>query len=161
MKEVAPTWLRPLSSSASSSLCSQQTKPPSEHQDRKTVIPKDIPVARNTNDPLQGPALQAENNDVYRHAMDGRKLIIGPMPVRAFLDEFLPATPGHKPMPKSAGAFSRVFPMKVKHEREMSETLVRLILLKDDADAYENKVCCYREWKAMSKRQILRNCRFP
>ncbi|KAL5480753.1 hypothetical protein ACEPAI_9693 [Sanghuangporus weigelae] len=90
------------------------------------AIPMDIPTARTPKDPLKGPIQAAEINDIHRYAREGRKVIIGPMPVRSFLDEFLPSAPGHKRMPKSAGAFNNV-PLRPKDEREIYRVLIAAI----------------------------------
>ena len=68
--------------------------------------------------------LEAELNDVYQYANEGRKLTVGPMPVRAFLDEFLPPPPGHAPMPKCSRRFSKV-PSEPRDDGEIYSALVR------------------------------------
>ncbi|OCB91436.1 hypothetical protein A7U60_g1314 [Sanghuangporus baumii] len=92
----------------------------------KAAIPMDIPAARTSKDPLKGPIQEAEINDIHRYAREGRKMIIGPMPVRSFLDEFLPPAPSHKRIPKTAGAFNKV-PLRPKDEREIYKVLIAAI----------------------------------
>ncbi|KAL5495953.1 hypothetical protein ACEPAH_3185 [Sanghuangporus vaninii] len=103
-------------SSFSSALSSP---PPSTSQDRDLMdtsshrtlslgraIPKDIPIARPTEENQS--TFESSSSHIFRRAREGRKVIIGPMPVRAFLEEFLPPASDAVPMPKSAVAFAEV-----------------------------------------------------
>ena len=71
----------------------------------------DIPSARVSNDPLMGPILEDEPNDVYRYAKWGRESLVGHMLVRKFLDEFLPHAPRQVSTPKCSGVLSKA-PLK-------------------------------------------------
>ena len=121
----------PYGSSAPSSSRDHQSSSPSEHDsmpDSKVSIPMDVPAARIPKDPLVRPTMEAEINDVYRYAGEGKKVILGPIPVQAFLDEFLPPAPADVPMPNCARAFSKV-PLRPQDEREICEALVRCYLV--------------------------------
>ncbi|KAL5499272.1 hypothetical protein ACEPAH_1790 [Sanghuangporus vaninii] len=87
---------------------------------------KDTPVARKRSG-LQDAFLSNkadDNND--QHAREGRGVIIGPMPVRESLDDFLPPAPVDQPMPSPSGAFDKI-PEAPKDEREIYEPLVNSI----------------------------------
>ncbi|KAL5523296.1 hypothetical protein ACEPAF_1563 [Sanghuangporus sanghuang] len=84
-----------------------------------TAIPKDIPISRNVDE-------TSPDLNVYHHARSGRKVIIGPMPVKAFLDEFLSHAPVGKPMPKPVGAFAKVT-RNAKNEKAIYDPLVKAI----------------------------------
>ncbi|KAL5499274.1 hypothetical protein ACEPAH_1792 [Sanghuangporus vaninii] len=86
-------------------------------------IPKDIAISRTIN----GTSRETRSDfSLYRHARDGRKVIIGPMPVKVFLDEFLPPVPNGEPMPKPAGAFAKV-PRNAKNEKAIYDPLIEAI----------------------------------
>ena len=59
------------------------------------------------------------------NADEGMKVLIGPMPVEKFLDEFLPAV-NENGMPDCAGAFGSV-PAVTKDDEEVCSSLVRVI----------------------------------
>ena len=70
-----------------------------------TLIPKDVPVARRS-DGKQFVWNTSERTAGY-YADEAQKTVLGPMPVRDFLDEFLPAT-NRLRMPDARGAFNNV-----------------------------------------------------
>ncbi|KAL5480749.1 hypothetical protein ACEPAI_9689 [Sanghuangporus weigelae] len=84
-----------------------------------TSIPKDIPISRNADE-------TSPDLNVYHHARSGRNVIIGPMPVKAFLDEFLPPAPVGEPMPEPVRAFAKV-PRKPKNEKAIYDPLIDAI----------------------------------
>ncbi|KAL5480746.1 hypothetical protein ACEPAI_9686 [Sanghuangporus weigelae] len=86
-------------------------------------IPKDIAISRTINETSRE---TQSDFTLYRHARDGRKVIIGPMPVKVFLDEFLSPVPNGEPMPKPAGAFAKV-PRNAKNEKAISDPLIESI----------------------------------
>ncbi|KAL5523304.1 hypothetical protein ACEPAF_1571 [Sanghuangporus sanghuang] len=88
------------------------------------AIPKDIPIARPTEENQS--TFESSSSYVFRRAREGRKVIIGPMPVRAFLDEFLPPAPDVIPMPDSAAAFAEV-PLNPIVEKDIYEPLASAI----------------------------------
>ncbi|KAL5480740.1 hypothetical protein ACEPAI_9680 [Sanghuangporus weigelae] len=122
--KTLPTFADDLSfssqrSSGSSFSSALSSPPPSTPQDRDLMdisshralplgraIPKDIPIARPTEENQS--AFETSSSYVFRRAREGRKVIIGPMPVKAFLDDFLPPAPDVIPMPNSAAAFAEV-----------------------------------------------------
>lgn len=64
-----------------------------------------------------------EQNIELAEAMEGR--FVGPMPVKAFLDEFLPVTDEGKKCPETKDAFAAVTSSEVKHEIKMYDPFVR------------------------------------
>ncbi|KAL5480802.1 hypothetical protein ACEPAI_9742 [Sanghuangporus weigelae] len=88
-----------------------------------TPIPKDIAISRTINETSRE---TQSNFNMYRHARDGRKVIIGPVHVKAFLDEFLPAAPVGKAMPKPVRAFVKV-PRRPKNEKAIYDPLIEAI----------------------------------
>ncbi|KAL5522458.1 hypothetical protein ACEPAG_8474 [Sanghuangporus baumii] len=84
-----------------------------------TSIPKDIPISRNADE-------TSPDLNVYHHARSGRNVIIGPMPVKAFLDEFLPPAPVGEPMPEPVRAFAKV-PRRSKNEKAIYDPLIDAI----------------------------------
>lgn len=67
-------------------------------------------------------------NDVHHQARSGRNVIIGPMPVRVFLNEFMPPVPEGMPVPKAEWTFTSE-PCHAKDEKTLSGSLVRTPLL--------------------------------
>ncbi|KAL5522456.1 hypothetical protein ACEPAG_8472 [Sanghuangporus baumii] len=86
-------------------------------------IPQDIAISRTINETSRE---TQSDFSLYRHARDGRKVIIGPMPVKVFLDEFLPPVPNGEPMPKPVGAFAKV-PRNAKNEKAIYDPLIEAI----------------------------------
>lgn len=100
--------------------------PLSDHVPVRTamVIPKDIAVPKEA---CETPRKTRSDLDLYRYASKGGGVIIGPMPVKAFLDEFLPSIPDGKPMPRPGGAFSRSL-QNLENEKVLSDSLVRVLI---------------------------------
>ncbi|KAL5522450.1 hypothetical protein ACEPAG_8466 [Sanghuangporus baumii] len=88
------------------------------------AIPKDVPIARPTEENQS--AFGTSSSYVFRRAREGRKVIIGPMPVGTFLDEFLPRAPDVTRMPDSAAAFADV-PLNPVAENDIYEPLASAI----------------------------------
>ncbi|KAL5523302.1 hypothetical protein ACEPAF_1569 [Sanghuangporus sanghuang] len=82
----------------------------------KFVPPKDAPVVRKLNGLDDTLISNKAENNAYHHAKEGHKVVIGPMPCRQFLDEFLPTPPDN--MPDHRGAFNKV-PTKPRREKEI------------------------------------------
>ena len=144
--------------SAPSSSRNHESVPPSAPGFLQEVtFPRDVPIGRASEDPLSGPVIEAKVNDVYRYANEGRKVILGPMPVTTFLDEFLPPVPFRERMPKCSGAFNKV-PLRPKNEKQIYEALVsltdftpKMLLLMKYTE------CRYRQWQTVSKCELLRH----
>lgn len=68
--------------------------------------------------------LLQKNPDPYQHAEEGRKVILGPMPVKTFFEDFLPPVPVGSPVPTPLGAFKGV-PSNPRSERDIYTSLVR------------------------------------
>ncbi|KAL5480744.1 hypothetical protein ACEPAI_9684 [Sanghuangporus weigelae] len=82
----------------------------------KFIPPKDAPVVRKLNGLDDTLISNKAENNAYHHAKEGHKVIIGPMPCRQFLDEFLP--PPLDNMPDHRGAFNKV-PTKPRCEKDI------------------------------------------
>ncbi|KAL5480803.1 hypothetical protein ACEPAI_9743 [Sanghuangporus weigelae] len=91
---------------------------------RRTAVPKDLPLPRIENGSLE--ALLRNNPDHYHHAREGRRVILGPMPVKAFLEDFLPPAPDESLMPRSSAAFRGV-PSNPRNERDIYIPLAEAI----------------------------------
>ncbi|KAL5480801.1 hypothetical protein ACEPAI_9741 [Sanghuangporus weigelae] len=91
---------------------------------KKVTIPKDNPIAHKC-DGLHDSFQANKSEDLASsHEAEGRKVLIGPMPVQAFIDEFLPPTT--EQMPDPARAFDEV-PASVKDEKDIYEPLTKAI----------------------------------
>ncbi|KAL5495952.1 hypothetical protein ACEPAH_3184 [Sanghuangporus vaninii] len=98
-------------------------KPTSYHP---VIFPKDTPVARSRNGQA-GAFLPNKSEDVADdHAKLGKKTMIGPMPLKQFLNDFLPPVSEDNSMPDPSGAFDDV-PLKPRHESDIYEPLINAI----------------------------------
>ncbi|KAL5480741.1 hypothetical protein ACEPAI_9681 [Sanghuangporus weigelae] len=90
------------------------------------IFPKDTPVARSRNGQA-GAFLPNKSEDVADdHAKLGKKTMIGPMPLKQFLNDFLPPVSEDNPMPDPSGAFDGV-PLNPVHESDIYEPLINAI----------------------------------
>ncbi|KAL5532274.1 hypothetical protein ACEPAF_5843 [Sanghuangporus sanghuang] len=92
---------------------------------RRAPLAKETPLAlrETTNKHAMHPN-KAEDKHL-RNADDGIRVLIGPMPVEEFLDEFLPAV-DESEMPDPTGAFDTV-PAKANHETHIYPPLIAAI----------------------------------
>ncbi|KAL5480747.1 hypothetical protein ACEPAI_9687 [Sanghuangporus weigelae] len=93
-------------------------------QHKKVTIAKDNPIAHKC-DGLHDSFQANKSEDLASsHEAEGRKVLIGPMPVKEFIDEFLP--PATEQMPDPSGAFDKV-PASVKDEKDIYDPLTKAI----------------------------------
>ncbi|KAL5480745.1 hypothetical protein ACEPAI_9685 [Sanghuangporus weigelae] len=118
---------------------------------RRSSVPKDLPLSRIENGSLE--ALLRNNPDPYHHARDGRKVILGPMPVKAFLEDFLPPAPDESPMPRSSAAFHGV-PSNPRNERDIYIPLAEAI--NNDRRCPSVNFCITADRRACARRRVPR-----
>ena len=104
-----------------------------------TRIPKDVPVAKRSD----GEQLVWDTSErtAKSYADEAQKTLLGPMPVRNFLDEFFPATRRMR-MPDARSAFNDV-PRDPSNAGEISALLVSLRLLSLIAIIHMFKDCVH------------------
>ncbi|KAL5485979.1 hypothetical protein ACEPAI_7023 [Sanghuangporus weigelae] len=92
---------------------------------RRAPIAKETPLAFRMTKNKRAIQLRKAEHKHLRNANDGIKVLIGPMPVEEFLNEFLPAV-DESDMPDPTGAFNAV-PVKAVKEREIYSPLIAAI----------------------------------
>lgn len=100
-------------------------KTPNVRRKKPTEAQKNSPIARTVNGTKDAFIGQDAASRYQRYAYEGRKWIVGPMPCKEFIDDFLP--PGPPGMPSDKGAFKKVPTSVVSNELAIYTPLVCFI----------------------------------
>ena len=99
----------------------------------KSKLPFHVPIARCDDKTQQFELDASDAADRYRqYAADAYRFMLGPMPVREFLNEFLPRY-SKKRMPSSRDAFKGV-PKESSHDKDIYEPLVSRTIVSQKSD---------------------------
>ncbi|KAL5483461.1 hypothetical protein ACEPAI_8692 [Sanghuangporus weigelae] len=103
----------------------RRTTTTTPRHDRRFPVAKDTPLTLRQTANRHAMVPNRAEDKHFRNADEGMKVLIGPMPVEEFLNEFLPPV-DETEMPDPTGAFDGV-PERAKHEEEIYPLLIAAI----------------------------------